>query len=297
MSAVDNNEIGLIEVDEVCSACEGKDHGYAEHPQSHVSAGGISACVDTGIAPLIAELWLAGINTDWSCHKESARRAQIVFSTAEHHTAFLRLMLAALPNDPILLNRVLDSSHTHVREDEPVGIWANPRDEMWQTTLMLPLDIVIRDHEPTPARICVEFPRFDIVPVTRALASLRDGESLTTSWTQTIDDIADKIAMKGYEATIDNLADGDAVIRFADGEVFRRVVDALVGAELDYELAQTTTFYPVGAVHHCGFVEPVRSMAVYGADRTLGRHIVDRTVKQWWLHVTDGLAVPLMDVL
>lgn len=58
----------------LCAACQWTNGGltHARHPQRHISAYGQSACVDAGLADLIAQLW-AVCETKSCCQDEDGR--------------------------------------------------------------------------------------------------------------------------------------------------------------------------------------------------------------------------------
>lgn len=45
----------------------------------HVHAAGVSQCVDAGVAPLLALLWMAGVRTAYSCEQARPGWAHLVF--------------------------------------------------------------------------------------------------------------------------------------------------------------------------------------------------------------------------
>ena len=73
----------------ICTVCP-PTYGPPDHAQVHLS-GEWSACVDAGIAPLIAELWLAGIPTSYSCERNQDDMAQLLFPRCDAYERLLTL--------------------------------------------------------------------------------------------------------------------------------------------------------------------------------------------------------------
>lgn len=62
------------------------------HRQVHIALGELSAEVDERLAPLILELWRAGIKTALSCQQHLTSKAWIAFTTADDAKRFLDII-------------------------------------------------------------------------------------------------------------------------------------------------------------------------------------------------------------
>lgn len=90
-----------------CALCGGSER-RRDHPQVHLVAGGVQACVDVAIAPLLAELWVRGCQTEFSCQGGPGDDTSIVFWTPESLELALSFCdeLAELSTDETLRRRV-----------------------------------------------------------------------------------------------------------------------------------------------------------------------------------------------
>jgi hypothetical protein len=79
------------------------------HEQVHIKYGDFDADVDVGIAPLILEIWKAGIPTMMSCEENRPGWTWIAFVTAEYAAQFLNAVARYDENVDSLYNRILHS--------------------------------------------------------------------------------------------------------------------------------------------------------------------------------------------
>ena len=121
------------------------------HPQTHLS-GVKEACVDRRIAPLITELWSAGIDTDSSCEDTGDGRAQLVFSSA---AAFERLLKLIKP----LHRPGIDTLYIRV------GGSGNDR---WELTVLRPTGDFV-ENAPETIRVAALLPASDLELVMQQL--------------------------------------------------------------------------------------------------------------------------------
>jgi len=71
---------------------KGRRLARAKHATVHIAHGGLKAEVDRGIAPLVLELWKAGIMTRQSCQADAQGRVWIQFQTTADLVRFLEIV-------------------------------------------------------------------------------------------------------------------------------------------------------------------------------------------------------------
>jgi hypothetical protein len=93
----------------------------ADHETVYVQFGDMEADIDVGIAPLIEEVWRAGIMTGLSCQEIRPGKARIVFLTAEDAETFLNIVVGEYSHDyDSLYNRIRQAWSTG---DEDKDSW------------------------------------------------------------------------------------------------------------------------------------------------------------------------------
>ena len=142
-----------------CEVCP-PSYGPPNHPQAHLSGPWV-ACVDAGIAPLVAELWAAGIPTSYSCERTGQDLAQLLFP---HSEAFEKLLS---------LTRKSNSDEIKTLHQNMQGMVF----DRWIITMASPHADIDTDDADADTRLRVNalVPLEDIRTLTTYLADLREG--------------------------------------------------------------------------------------------------------------------------
>ncbi len=136
-----------------------------KHKTIHVNIGDLEADIDEMLAPLVKEIWKAGISTANSCQENQPGVAWIEFFSSIDATEFLDIVAGEYSDE-------FDSLYNRIR-----GEWSRTSDPVqgkWQFDIH-PVDMSIRqwyvddniDEKPTGApefifRVSIRFPCTDI---------------------------------------------------------------------------------------------------------------------------------------
>ncbi|HEV8276809.1 MAG TPA: hypothetical protein VGQ26_14095 [Streptosporangiaceae bacterium] len=139
-----------------CGRCHAK-HAPTIHPQVHVQVGNRQAHVDQALAPLIRELWRAGIDTNMSCQQDGHGLVWIQLPPASAE-AFLNIVAGNRPADSdldpdSLYNRVIGD----LQPSDLCGAWRLEAAPCDFAAVGMPADIDIA--------ISVRFPPADLPAV------------------------------------------------------------------------------------------------------------------------------------
>jgi hypothetical protein len=154
--------VSLEVIEETCPKCS--PHGTALHAQVHLHhrTRGWSGCVDAGIAPLIAELWAAGIQTSYSCERMEQDRAQVLFPSARDVSSLLEVL----------------------RRNEHQGMALRICSSVvdgWDFDVATPLSVMGHEGDDLPGdtrlRINALIPLEDVITVTALFAATRGGDA------------------------------------------------------------------------------------------------------------------------
>lgn len=89
------------------------------HKQTHIQVRDMEADVDEAIAPLIKEIWTAGIDIDLSCQEDQPGIIWIHFMTLDDGIRFLNIVVRYQQESEGIYNRVLG----HWKRDSAVPRW------------------------------------------------------------------------------------------------------------------------------------------------------------------------------
>jgi hypothetical protein len=101
-----------VETEQVWTTC---------HPQVRVKHGPLEADVDVEIAPLIKELWRAGVDTVMSCQDNTAGRVWIQFFSSQSLERFLNIVGEYEEGEGSLYDRIQSADDCTTRPDR--GGW------------------------------------------------------------------------------------------------------------------------------------------------------------------------------
>lgn len=127
-----------------------------EHQQTELRVGPRHALVDAGIAPLIEQLWLAGIGTDLSCEENKPGIAWIDFTSPRDARRFLNIVARYDRDEDSLYDRAMRG------EGHPSPAWTYDL-HLWDYSLVE--DDEDETHLGRPAfhfSVSVRFPRSDM---------------------------------------------------------------------------------------------------------------------------------------
>jgi hypothetical protein len=140
------------------------------HPQVHVKHGPWEADIDVEIAPLIKELWRAGVATVLSCQDNQADRVWIAFDSSEDLARFLDIVGEYEEGEGTLYDRI-QSADDHTTRPDRGGWWYS----LWPSDLACDED---DDHDEEAdewlgpqfaVSLSVRFPRADLPTVLQRL--------------------------------------------------------------------------------------------------------------------------------
>jgi hypothetical protein len=137
------------------------------HKQVHVSVGYMEEDIDEGIAPLIEQLWMAGISTDNSCEENQPGIIWIEFSTTRDAARFLNIVAQYEEEIETLYNRARHGWRPVDEKDMPLPLWEY---DICPDDLALELDFdengdVVEELHPRPPHftftVSIRFPKAD----------------------------------------------------------------------------------------------------------------------------------------
>ncbi len=150
------------------------------HPQVRIAHGERAADVDKALAPLILELWRAGLDTVMSCQRHMTGRVWIQFDSADAAETFLNIVAPYDPGLNSLYDRAgswyFGSMHevsgplSLLALEQLRGLTPDEREAVWQ------YHATVRDLAPDDAAercfaiyVSVLFPRSDLKTVLRRM--------------------------------------------------------------------------------------------------------------------------------
>jgi hypothetical protein len=223
------------------------------HRQVHLTSDRWAACVDAGIAALVAECWLAGIPTQFSCEEARRDRAQLVVPTVAGFERLIGLLATAV-TDMRLRSRAIGETRSVDWDGDVPTVLAAPRStQTWATTLMLPLERIAGAEvsavapDMTATRVNVEIPTGDVVPAVAALAAHRGGQPLPSPIT---DAAAALRSVVGADITVHPLRRDLLVVALPDAASFEHYRRTATDAGLS--LFTTTATAPTGTTAYIG---------------------------------------------
>jgi hypothetical protein len=262
-----------------------------DHRLVRLTDGVRSACVDAGIAPLIAELWAAGIDTQYSCEMHEPGVSQVLFSSADAYDRFLRHAAAALGDHPWLLGRIFADNWNLLRDGELRTVHPNVKAELWVAHVMQPM----WRFGPGDGgiRIDVNFPAEDLYPVTDAFARFRGGDPLPAPATTAASALEAALVDASVVAQVVALRPDLVVVETTDerdAAAYRTIAKPFIAH--DTVSVQHT---PFGAIEIHGPLHWVAQTASRGADHGPTRHRVGLDAEiGCWRHLAGLDAVVAM---
>lgn len=262
-----------------------------DHQLVRIADGNRSACVDAGIAPLIAEMWAAGIDTQFSCEMHEPGVSQVLFPSADAYDRFLRHAAAALVEHPWLLGRIFADNWNVLRDGDLRTVHPNVKAELWVAHVMQPM----WRFGPGDGgiRIDVNFPAEDLYPVTDAFARFRGGQALPAPATTAASTLESALAAVGVGAQVVALRPDLVVVETTDehdAAVYRAIAKPFIAH--DTVSVQHT---PFGSIEIHGPLHWVAQTASRGADHGPTRHRVELDAEiGCWRHLAGLDAVVAM---